>query len=88
MTKSFAYIAITALSIVVMFIVTMDALKYCFDIDPTRKERERLQRKREWKKQRAPLIKRIVYVNASPPQTSNQKVGNVASDQCLEQTET
>ncbi|CAF4330601.1 unnamed protein product, partial [Adineta steineri] len=35
-SKSFSYIAIIALSIVVMFIVIMDILTYCFGIDMTR----------------------------------------------------
>ncbi|CAF3752751.1 unnamed protein product [Rotaria sordida] len=34
-SKSFAYIAIIPMTIVAMFVVIMDILKYCFGIDPT-----------------------------------------------------
>ena len=59
-SKSFAYIAIIALSIVVMFIVIMDILKYCFGIDPTCEELERLRREKEKSRE----IQRLVYINA------------------------
>jgi hypothetical protein len=52
-----------------MFIVIMDILKYCFGIDPTRKDLERIRRKKRAKK-RKPVIQRFVYVNA-PPSSEN-----------------
>ena len=61
-SKSFGYVAIIALIIVAMFIVIMDILKYCFDIDPVHEERERLRRERQ-AKHRKPVIERVVYVN-------------------------
>jgi len=48
-SKSFAYIAILAISTVVMFIIIMDILKYCFGIDPVEEERERMRRERRRK---------------------------------------
>lgn len=65
--KSFVYVAIIALTIVAVFIVTMDILKYCFGIDVTRKELRQYRReKRVIKRQRRrPVIQKFVYVNAS-----------------------
>ncbi|CAF2929625.1 unnamed protein product [Rotaria sp. Silwood2] len=40
-SKSFSYVAIIAISCVVMFVIIMDILKYCFGIDPTREDLER-----------------------------------------------
>jgi hypothetical protein len=65
-SKSLAYIAILAMSIVVMFVIIMDILKYCFGIDPTREDLERIRRKKLAKK-RKPVIQRFIYVNAPPP---------------------
>jgi hypothetical protein len=62
-SKSFSYIAIIAMVSVVMFFVIMDILKYCFGIDPTREESERIRRKKFGKK-RKPVIKRSVNMNA------------------------
>ena len=63
-SQSFAYIGILVLISVVMFIIIMDILKYCFGIDPVRSERRRIRRKRR-AKHRKPVIQRFVYVNAS-----------------------
>ena len=65
-SKSFAYIAIIAMVIVVMFVIIMDILKYCFGIDPVSEERERIRRQKLAKK-RKPVIQRFIYVNAPPP---------------------
>lgn len=56
-SKTFSYVAIIAISIVVMFVIIMDVLKYCFGIDPVRKERERYRRRKH------PIIQRFTYVN-------------------------
>ncbi|CAF1128907.1 unnamed protein product [Rotaria sordida] len=53
------------MTIVAIFVVIMDVLKYCFGIDPTRKELKRIQREKQAKK-RKPVIQRFVYVNAPP----------------------
>lgn len=45
-SKTFGYIAIISLFIVVAFLVIMDILKYVFGIDPVREERELLRRRR------------------------------------------
>ncbi len=69
-SKSFGYVAILVMVSVVMFIVIMDILKYCFGIDPVHEERELIRRKKR-EKQRKPVIQRFIYVNAPPvPQPS------------------
>ncbi len=50
----------------VMFIIIMDILKYCFGIDPTREDLERIRREK-LRKKRKPVIQRFIYVNAPPP---------------------
>jgi hypothetical protein len=65
-SKAFGYIAILALICVVMFIVIMDILKYCFGIDPVSEQRERIRRNKQAKKRKRPVIQRFVYVNAPP----------------------
>jgi hypothetical protein len=64
-SKSFAYIAIIAMITVAMFIFIMDILKYCFGIDPTREDLERIRRKKQLKKRKPPVILRFIYVNPS-----------------------
>ncbi|CAF4368645.1 unnamed protein product [Adineta steineri] len=61
-SKSFAYIAIVAMVCVALFVLIMDILKYCFGIDLTRREVERIRRERRAKR-RKPAIQRLVYVN-------------------------
>ena len=48
---------------VAAFVIIMDILKYCFGIDPTREELERIRREKRAKK-RKPVVQRFVYVNA------------------------
>lgn len=68
-SKSFAYIAIIALIIVAIFIIIMDLLKYCFDIDPVRKELKQIQRKKQVKRTKHPPVTiRFKYVDAPVPQ--------------------
>lgn len=55
-STSINYIAIAVMSSTAMFIIIMDILKYCFDIDPVEGEREKIRRRR-------PVIQRFVYVN-------------------------
>jgi hypothetical protein len=64
-TRSFAYIAILWLVIVIGFFVVMDILKYCFGIDPAKDELEKIRRAKALKRaRRPPVIQRFVYVNA------------------------
>jgi uncharacterized membrane protein YpjA len=51
-SKSFSYIAIIAMSIVAMFVVIMDILKYCFGIDPIREDLERIRREKQARRRR------------------------------------
>jgi len=62
-SKSFGYIAILFLSIVIGFIVLMDVLKYGFGIDPTKHELERIRREKARKRKHQPVIQRFHYVN-------------------------
>ena len=63
--KSFGYIAIIFLVVVVAFFVIMDILKYCFGIDPTKDELDRIRRAKAMKRaKRAPLRQKFIYVNA------------------------
>ena len=72
-SKSFAYIAIIAMSTVIMFVIIMDILKYCFGIDPVREELEQIQREKRARK-RKPIIQRFVYVNAPASTTEETTV--------------
>jgi hypothetical protein len=76
-SKSFAYVAIVAMTIVAMFVVIMDILKYCFGIDLTREELERYRREKQARKRKRPVIQRFVYVNA-PSESSEKIVGTIA----------
>jgi len=62
-SKSFGYIAIIFLLIVIGFIVLMDVLKYGFGIDPTKHELERIRREKARKRKHRPVIQRFHYVN-------------------------
>ncbi len=73
-SKSFAYIAITAMASVAMFVIIMDLLKYCFGIDPVHEELKRIRRGKRAKK-RKPIIQRFVYVDA--PATSDKPVTTI-----------
>ncbi|CAF1126051.1 unnamed protein product [Adineta steineri] len=51
-SKTFGYIAIIAILVVAGFVIIMDILKYGFGIDPVRKERDLLRRRRSRFRQR------------------------------------
>jgi hypothetical protein len=63
-SKSFAFIAILAGISVIAFVVIMDILKYCFGIDPTHDELERIRQKKRAKTTKRPVIIKYMYVNA------------------------
>ena len=67
-SKSLGYIAILSLSIVVMFIVSLDVLKYGFGIDTVAAERKRWQRRKKLvsRRRRTLLIQRFIYLNTPP----------------------
>ena len=74
-SKSFGYIAILFLVVVISFFVIMDILKYCFGIDPTKDELEKIRKAKATKKvKRPPVIQKFVYVNEPPPQTSSTTI--------------
>lgn len=76
-STSFAYVAIIAMGAVVMFVVVMDILKYCFGIDPVEEEREKMRQQRRAKK-RKPIIQRFVYVNATSTSSPEQPTSTTA----------
>ncbi|CAF1298869.1 unnamed protein product [Rotaria sp. Silwood1] len=51
-STSFTYLGILVIISFAMFIVIMDILKYCFDIDPTREELEKIRRRKNHEKKR------------------------------------
>lgn len=61
-SKSFAYVAIIAMSCVAAFVVIMDILKYCFGIDPVEEDRQYLRRLKEQKRRKA-KVEHFIYVN-------------------------
>ncbi len=66
--RSFGYIAIIAIVLVFGIIISMDILKYAFNIDPVAKERKRLQAKKRRKiRQSIPI--RYIYVNEPTHET-------------------
>jgi hypothetical protein len=71
-SKSFGSVAITVICSVVIFVVTLDVLKYAFHIDVAHHERERTRQKRIQRKRKAALSKQtriayhFMYVNKSP----------------------
>ncbi|CAF1040910.1 unnamed protein product [Adineta ricciae] len=64
--------SILAMITVAAFVIIMDILKYCFGIDPTREELERIRREKRAKK-RKPVVQRFVYVNAPSIRVSQPK---------------
>ncbi len=79
-TRSFGYIAILFLVVVVLFFVLMDILKYGFGIDQTKDELEKIRRAKAAKRaKRPPVIQRFVYVDAPPqrPPTTKMKKENL-----------
>jgi len=64
--KSFGYIAILFIVFIVLFFVIMDILKYCFGIDPTKNELEKIRKRRKAKKRinHQPIIQKFHHVNA------------------------
>jgi hypothetical protein len=63
-SKSFGYVGITCLVVTAAFFVIMDILKYCFGIDPTKYELEKIRRAKAMRRaKRTPVIQRFIYVN-------------------------
>ena len=77
-SKSFGYVAIIAISAVVVFIVVMDALKYGLGIDPVERERELHRQERRAKRRRPPVIEQFIYVNKpTTPRPSSKQIPDV-----------
>ena len=65
-TRSFAYIAILAISCLFGFIIVMDVLKYVFNIDPVEAERIELEEKKRLaraKRTKPIIVQRFIYVD-------------------------
>jgi hypothetical protein len=59
----------------------MDILKYCFGIDPTKYELEKIRREKAIKRAKSRLIAhRFIYVNISPQRSSAITIGEENSD--------
>ena len=69
-SKSFGYVSGTFIGGVLMFIIVMDVLKYCFGIDPVKDQRVKLAKRRN----HPPIVRKFVYVDAPPPETSADEV--------------
>jgi len=71
--KSFGYIAILCIVFLISFFVIMDILKYCFGIDPTKNELEKIRKRRRAKKRsnHQPIIQKFHHVNAPQQQQSS-----------------
>ena len=73
-SKSLAYIAIIAMTTVILFVIIMDILKYGFGIDPVKSVRDELK---QTSRTRGPIdpvrhvVIRFTYVNAPTAETSN-----------------
>jgi hypothetical protein len=63
-SKSFAYIAIIAMLCVLIFIVVLDVLKYCFGIDLAKNKLKQKKHKKQSKKKKPGIAVRYIYVNA------------------------
>lgn len=75
-SRSVAYIAILCLIGVGAFVVIMDVLKYCFGIDLTKEDLERIRREKAIKRakqRRQPVIERFTYVDAPTTTKSHRK---------------
>ena len=70
---SFAYIAISAIAAVALFVIVMDVLKYFFGIDLAREELEKIQQQKRVKRRR-PVIQKFVYVNEPTPPSDETNV--------------
>jgi hypothetical protein len=78
-SKSFAYVAIIAMTVVAMFVMIMDILKYGFGIDLTREELERYRREKQGKKRKLPVIQQFVCVDA-PPKPSEKALTTIGEE--------
>ncbi|UJR29670.1 hypothetical protein I4U23_017218 [Adineta vaga] len=61
-SKTFTYVGIISMAVVVIFIIVMDILKYGFGIDPVHEEREKLRRENRAKRRHF-LLRQYRYVN-------------------------
>lgn len=66
-SKSFAFVAITAVIVLCLFFVFMDVLKYLFGMDVTRNEliriRRRTQRMEKQPRPKTRTVQRIAYIS-------------------------
>ncbi|CAF0849420.1 unnamed protein product [Adineta steineri] len=62
-SKSFAFIAIIAMASVMMIVIVMDIMKYCFGIDVINKDLKRIRQRTKVRKRKTPIVIRFIYVN-------------------------
>ena len=61
--RTFAYVAIISIATVMMFVITLDVMKYCFGIDVTYAEMKRIQVKKIKRKPAPRTMVRFLYVD-------------------------
>ena len=61
-SKTLAYVAILAISSVVLFVIVLDLLKYGFKIDPVRYKPKRIHKKRAHLQSKPSVVQRFTYV--------------------------
>ena len=71
-SKSFASIAIIAMLFAALFIITMDILKYCFNIDPLKKQMKRYRKKKK-NRLKYPRTRRVPHVQSGPSSVSPKR---------------
>lgn len=62
-SKSLAYVAIIAMCSVMLFVIVMDVLKYCFGIDPVEEVREEMRQEKARKQGRKRVVIHYKYVH-------------------------
>ena len=66
-SKTFGYIAIIALVTVALFVLTMDVMKYVFDIDVAPTETDESQRTKIKIRRATPIMIQLIYVDHPGP---------------------
>ena len=62
---------------VALFVITLDVLKYIFNIDPVGPIPPKVQPKKQKKKKKVPIAIRYTYVNELPKPSSEQVISTI-----------
>lgn len=66
LAKSFSYVAMTSIGVVVGYFLSMDVLKYVFGIDPIKQVQPKPSRRKRPKRKQATSFVRFTYVDVQP----------------------